>query len=179
MSLEYGVYLMFYEGISDRQRLFKSIMDLGKLALVPGANIEHVSLCLMNDEEELMYHVGKDLKAGWRRSKWFHNKYLPDRAIYFGRVTVTKEWMESCPSIVFNLINFVKILLWYFVTRWFSNWKPKDNCCMMSCQLLRELGFPVNDQVVPSILWKDLTDANDTNNWSSWRWEDNACETNS
>ena len=167
MSLkEYGVYVLFYGGISE-PCIFRSVMDLGKLFFVPGAELEHVCLCLKSEDVDIMYHVGKRQKSGWRKAKWFHNNFLPDKAIYFGRTSVDKEWIDSCPTIQFN---FIKILLWYFVTRWFSDWMPKDNCTIVTCELLRELGFEVNDQVVPSLLWKDLEDADDNNSWSSRSW---------
>jgi len=161
---------MFYSGLS-KPCIFKSLMDLGKLFFIPGANLEHVCLFLHGEDEDLMYHVGKRETVGWRKAKWMHKAFYPDKAVFFGTKSVSKEWIDACPIIKFN---FIKILLWYFVTRWFSKWMPKDNCAIVTCQLLRELGYPVNDNVVPTLMWKEINNADDTNIWSSWSREEYA-----
>ena len=166
---------MFYKGIS-KPCLFKSLMELGKLFLIPGANLEHVCLFLHGEDEDLMYHVGKRGEVGWRKSRWMHRRFLPDKSVFLGVTEISREWLDSCPPVKFN---FIKILLWYFVTRWFSKWMPKDNCTIVTCQLLREIGYPVNDQVVPTLLWKEISNANDTNSWASWSREEHVSKANS
>jgi hypothetical protein len=171
------ISLLFYDGISD-SCVFKAVMDLGKLVLVPGARMEHCAVFIkFEDGRETCYHVGKGQKSYWVKGTVFHRKFKPDKGIYFGKAEVDINWMKNIKPIRFN---FVGILVWYFITRWFTSWKPKDNCVMKACKLLQELQLDVKDHVVPTLLWKELIEnANDNNCWESWSRKDHLGKDNS
>ena len=52
-----------------------------------------------------------------------------------------------------------KVLLWFFVTRWFGGKKPKT-CATLVCEILRCCGYDIKQCVSPAELYKELVRCN-------------------
>ena len=133
--------------------------------------MEHCGILLQCDDGALaVYHTCKSFKSKFKVANGFLKKYPPDALIYMGNVEIYPEELHSFPSVRFNIISTV---IWYFFTRHFFDWKPKDNCTMQTIKLLRYLGVETNDRVIPFNLYKELKEnAHDNDCWESSSWKD-------
>jgi hypothetical protein len=172
-----SLYVIFFKGISQGFSWYKFFVDLFKLCLIPGARLEHCAAYLdCDDGFGAVYHTCKNSKSSWKCSKAFFSKFEPDACVFVGRYEFDcGDLHNNIKSIRFN---FVSILFWYVVTRWFSKWKPSSNCTMQTVKILRYFGVEVNNHVVPVTLYKELKEnAHDSHCWSSWGWKDNLSRT--
>jgi len=133
------------------------------------AKHDHCSFAFLEEgyDEAYILHVSKTMSPPrFVRESVLHKVYTPSNVIYLGDTDKTPKDMEK---IVKQRGRFplYRIILWFFVTRWFSSWKPKDGCCVLCCDLLKECGKPVGRYVRPTELYKELSNADNYTEWAS------------
>ena len=172
-----NLYAIFFDGISEEFSWYKFCINFFKLCLIPGARLEHCAIYLDCDGDFVaVYHTCKGRNSSWKCSKAFLRRFPPDAAVFLGKYDF------DCEDLVKNIkpirFNFISMIFWYTISRWFFSWKPKKNCTMQAIKILRYFDVKVDDHVVPVTLYKELKEnAHHSHCWSSGSWQANLSET--
>ena len=174
------VKVLFYTKIRDHKKSFSGLcfrlfISFCQLLRLPGTNLEHVAIFVdIPEAGEGVYHVGPHCRSRWCKSR-LYNDMLPVCGVDLGEIEYNTANIDRIQSIISTKYNIWGAILWYVLTRWLSDWKPIGNCTMKTCEVLKILGYNVNDHVLPALLWKELKEnADDNNCWESWCWENYA-----
>jgi|15BtaG_2_1085339.scaffolds.fasta_scaffold00107_19 hypothetical protein len=88
------------------------------------------------------------------------DKFLgsPDLYICLGELDVDITGIDKIISGLYQG-SVRKVLIWFFVTRWFGAKKPKT-CATLVCEILRCCGYEIKQCVSPAELYKELIECN-------------------
>jgi hypothetical protein len=84
------------------------------------------------------------------------NSFLgePDTWVELGELDVDVAGIDK-NILQFKQGSISKVLLWYFVTRWFGSKKPKT-CTSIVCEILSHCGYHIEKYVLPSEIYKEI-----------------------
>jgi len=173
-----NVYVLFFKEITpswNNKSLHSLFQSLWRFLAIFIQNrytiIEHCGIMLECDDGiRALYQTSKGGKSRFRVCNAFLTKYPPDCMIYVGNVDFDPDGLYRFPSVRFNVYSG---MLWYWFTRWFSDWKPRENCTMQSSKLLKFLNIQCREHVLPYDLYKELkSNAHDNDCWEGSGWQD-------
>ena len=125
------------------------------------AKYDHCSFMFLEDgADDIPYvlHVSKRSYAKFVRLAALNKVYKPEKVVYVGETNATPEDIVRILSPPKKFCVW-KTVVWFFFTRWFSKWKPPGGCGVMTCTMLHECGFEVGTYVVPTRLYKEISNA--------------------
>jgi len=160
------VNMMFYErrGFHYLHKVF----DLYRWIAGRPALIEHCAIKLLLDNgQDLVYHVGWRQNSKWVKATAYDKlNFIPLDSIYLGEVNIDQpELLRNIKSVRFGLFIY---FFWYLFIRHISNWKPKNNCASKSIEILKLLGYEIDDTPIPIWLWDQLKEGEyDASNYDS------------
>jgi hypothetical protein len=129
------------------------------IAFFSRAQYDHCSLlCLEPGESPKALHRPKRKNAKFVRLSTLNRLYKPETTVYMGETDAEFADIEKYlyPQTRFRVW---KIVLWFFITRWFIRWQPAGGCGVLTCKMLNECGFKVGSHVIPTALYKEISDA--------------------
>ena len=108
-------------------------------------------------ENSLVYLVGKDATFASTETV---ERFLgtPDLFIELGRLDVNVTGVDRLISRLYQG-TILKVLIWFFITRWFGFRKPKT-CATLVCEILGLCGYRIKRCVSPAELLKEINKCN-------------------
>ena len=143
-----------------------------------GDKYDHCSIVYETKEERKCLHVTRDDYTSWEKERVMHRVLKPTKIFYIGNTDISIEELNQAflPPRKWSVFS---VVLWWFVMRWCSDWKPKGSCTVIVSKMLNILGVDVDIHVRPDELCKELEDANYFYRWASGDWKDNSSQDHS
>ena len=130
--------------------------------------IDHCSLIFrVKGDSARVVHIQKKKSAKIVRLSVMLKVYTPIETFSLGDVDMTEAEIRDYFAGDYRF-QLWRTVLWFFVTRWFSDWVPSGGCGVVSSKILRDCGFNVNSCVKPIDLYKELEDGNYIISRTSW-----------
>ena len=120
--------------------------------------VDHCSLIYrVPNKPAYILHINKRVTARFVRLKALLKVYQPIGTVNLGACNLTEDQVRSFVDKP-TKFQLWKTVLWFFVTRWFIDWKPYGGCAYITSKILQEAGMDVNTCVKPIDLLKELED---------------------
>ena len=131
---------------------------------------DHVAIIIEDDTGAWCTYMGKRFKARFSTIEIAKKCITPVETIYIGEIDCSYDDVEELLNKYAEKFWLWRIVLWFFITRWFSNWKPAGGCAVIVSKMLIELGYDINIVVKPKDLFKELKDGNYIVGRKGWGW---------
>ena len=119
-------------------------------------------------------HINKKTTARFVRVAALFKVYTPVCTVNLGRLPLTIEQLQDSIARP-TKFQLWKTVFWFFISRWFSDWKPYGGCALITSKILQEAGLEIKTCVKPIDLLKELEDGNYIISRTSWSRKDNRC----
>tara|TARA_Y100001963_G_C6766569_1_gene442611 strand:- start:836 stop:1369 length:534 start_codon:yes stop_codon:yes gene_type:complete len=162
---ETEIYICFYDRscVDYRARVCN---------ILSGSKINHCGVLLSRENSSLILASAKTHRSKFVDSFRYHKADCePCSMLYLGKREVSYE----------QLFNYIEepykgdirgLVWWWFLGRFLLPLMVPPTCALLTCRLLRVMGYQIKDHVQPQTLFKELTSENYSNSWASWSWED-------
>lgn len=130
--------------------------------------IDHCSLIYReNGKTSKILHINKRKPAKFIRTAALLKLYEPVSTVNLGELSIEED---KILSFIERPVKFQlwRTVFWFFISRWFSEWKPDGGCAYIASHILREAGLNVKVCVKPKDLLKELEDGNYIIGRTSW-----------
>jgi hypothetical protein len=134
---------------------------------------------LHQEDKKILLVSDKTHKAKFIDADRFHNRvYAPTHVTYLGEADVSIKQLTDYVGQDYK--GDARSLITYcIITRFFMPTLKPLSCALLTSQLLRMCGFDIGHNALPKELFKELTNAVNSNCWTSWSWEDYSSQSNS
>lgn len=126
------------------------------LATFANTDIHHSSLMLERDDKSVMIITGEHHRAKMIDTCWYHENILaPKYIIELGTFDVSLKQLKNYLRTPYRLKRW-DVWVYILITRFFFPTLLPKTCTLLNCQLLRMIGYKIEDIVIPMLLWKEL-----------------------
>lgn len=138
------------------------------IRLISNADYDHCSILVIKENDDaLLATIYEKSKAKFRDPRTALSHAQLKAGFYIGEFDESK--LKQMKEVMKKPVYFQRhrIILWYFILRWFTNYKPEGCCTIITCKMLRICGLDIDDYIRPTMLFKELKNADNFISWSS------------